>query len=192
MGQAMSLRIENRLVASGQRLTNRIITLRSQSVIPAFVFRRVVKPVTNSDNERKFDTWAGLGVVSNSEDHAIDYEPLGHAMVLMLDMLGGASHDTGMFILPEEMSSMALIEPYDIELEGDERLKNAPDWEPKKGDLFCLLLNEHKEYHECTGVMGLSMMANHGKRYALAQRFDLNYLDAFREEDIDDVAVPYE
>lgn len=188
----MSLRIENKLVTDGQRLANRIITLRSQAVIPAFVFRRTIKPVVDSDKERKFDTWAGLGTVSGSEEHAIDYEPLGHAMVLMLETLGGSSHDTGMFILPEELSSIALIEPYDIALEGDERLKMQPDWSPKKGDLFCLLLNEHKEYHELTGVIGLSMLANHGKRYALAQRFDLNYLDAFKENEIADVRVPYE
>lgn len=188
----MSLRIENKLVTDGQRLANRIITLRSQSVIPTFAFRRVVLKVEDSLNDRDTDTWAGLGTVSNSDEHAIDYEPLGHAMVLMLDSLGGAFHDTGMFVMPEEMSSIVLIEPYDILLQGDERLKNAPDWKPSKGDLFCFMLNGHKEYHEVTGIMAQSMLASSGSRYALAQRFDLDYLDAFNEDDITDVAVPYE
>lgn len=188
----MSLRIENKLVTDGQRLTNRIITLRSQDVIPAYVFRRTVTKIDNSDNEREFDTWSGLGTVSNSEEHAIDYVPLGHAMVKMLEMLGGGAHDTGTFIMPEDLNSIALIEPYDIDLKDDERLKLKPDWTPKKGDLFCLLLNDHKEYHECTGVMGLSMLASQGYRYALSQRFDLNYLDAFKEDEIIDVPVPYE
>lgn len=186
----MSLRIENKLVTDGQRLANRIITLRSQSVIPTFAFRRVTIPI-NEVNARDSDTWSGLGTVSNSDEHAIDYEPLGHAMVLMLDSLGGAFHDTGMFVLPEEMSSIVLIEPYDILLEGDERLKNAPDWKPSKGDLFCYMLNGHKEYHEVTGVMAQSMLASAGSRYAMAQRFDLDYLDAFNEDDIADVATPY-
>ena len=188
----MSLRIENKLITDGQRLANRIITLRSQSVIPAFVFRRVVRKVKEESSNRNFDAWSGLGTVSSSNEHAIDYEPLGHAMILMLDNLGGAAHNGGMFIMPEELSSIALIEPYDITLEGDDRLKMQPQWVPKKGDLFCLLLNDHKEYHECTGVIGLSMLANHGKKYALAQRFDLNYLDAFKENEIADIGVPYE
>jgi len=187
----MSLRIENTQVTDGQRLNNRIITLRSQSVIPTFAFSRVVTPAKD-DTDRETGTWSGLGTVSNSDEHAIDYEPLGHAMVLMIDSLGGAFHDTGEFVLPEEMSSIVLIEPYDILLQGDERLKMQPDWSPKKGDLFCFMLNEHKEYHECTGVMSQSMLASSGKRYALAQRFDLDYLDAFNEDDISDVPAPYE
>ncbi len=188
----MSLRIENELVAGGQALTNRIITLRSQSVIPVFAFRRVVLPANAVNAERDFVTWSGLGTVSNSDEHAIDYEPLGHAMVLILDSLGGAFHDGGMFVTSEELSSMALVEPYDILLDGDDRIKLKPNWTPEKGDLFCFMLNNHKEYHEVTGIMGQSMLASQGKKYALAQRFDLNYLDAFDEQDIDDVAVPYE
>lgn len=187
----MSLKIENTLVAAGTRLSNRIITLRSQSVIPAFAFRRVVLSTPNSIKERDLDTWSGLGSITDTDEHAIDYEPLGHAMVLVLDSLGGAMHNSGMMILPDEMSSMALIEPYDILLEGDERLKLKPDWEPQKGDLLCFLLNEHKEYHEVTGIMGTSMLAAGTNRYTLAQKFDLDYLDAFKDEAVADVAVPY-
>jgi len=186
----MSLRIENTQVAAGLALSNRIITLRGQNVIPAFAFRRTIR--TESDDEEQDDKWSGLGTVSNSEEHAIDYEPLTHAMIVMVDLLGGAMHDTGTFVLPEELSAIALIEPYDINLKGDERLKQKPDWTPQKGDLFCLLLNSHKEYYECTGIMGKSMLANQGQRYALAQKLDLNYLDAFNEDDIEDVKVPYE
>lgn len=188
----MSLRIENTQVALGQRLSNRIITLRSQAVIPAFAFRRVVLPVGASANPRERDTWSGLGAVSDTDEHAIDYEPLGHAMVLILDSLGGAMHDAGMVILPEELTSLALIEPYDINLQGDDRLKLKPNWEPQKDDLFCLLLNGHKEYHELTGIMGTSMLASGTNRYALAQRFNLDYLDAFDANAVSDVAVPYD
>lgn len=187
----MSLRIENTLVTNGQRLNNRIITLRSQSVIPTFAFRRTVAKIKAADASRDFVSWAGLGTVTDSDEHAIDYEPLGHAMVLILDSLGGAFHDGGMLILPEELTALALIEPYDITLQDDDRLKMQPDWTPKKGDLFCFLLNGHKEYHECTGIMSQSMLAGHGAKYTLAQRFDLDYLEAFKEEDIADVAVPY-
>lgn len=188
----MSVRIENKLVADGQSLVNRILTLRAQSAIPAYAFRRTVLSVEGSDKPRSLDAWAGLGSITNSEEPAIDYTPLGHAMIRILDALSGAFHDTGMFVLPEEMSSLCLVEPYDILLQDEERLKNKPDWMPQKGDLFCFLLNEHKEYHEVTGVIANSMLASQGARYALAQRFDLNYLDAFNEQDIPDVAVPYD
>lgn len=188
----MSLKIENKLVADGRRLSNRMITLRSQSVIPTFAFRRTVLPVNEDEDERDMVTWSGLGTVGNLEEHAIDYEPLGHAMALMLGNLAGAMHNSGSFAIPEEMTSLCLIEPYDIKLQGDDRVKLKPEWMPEKGDLFCFMLNNHKEYHECTGVMAQSMLAGQGSKYALAQRFDLDYLDAFNEEDITDVAVPYE
>lgn len=188
----MSLRIENVLVTNGQRLNNRIITMRSQSVIPTFAFRRtVLKLDANDEEDRRFVTWSGLGTIGDSDEHAIDYEPLGHAMVLILDSIGGAFHDGGMMVMPEELSSLALVEPYDITLDDEARVDMMPDWTPKIGDLFCFLLNGHKEYHECTGVTGQSMMAGHGAKYALAQRFDLNYLDAFKEENIADVETPY-
>ena len=188
----MSLRIENVLVTDGQRLNNRIITMRSQSVIPAFAFRRtVLKLDANAEEDRRFVTWSGLGSVVDSDEHAIDYEPLGHAMVLILDSIAGAFHDGGMMVVPEELSALALVEPYDIKLDDEERVDMMPDWTPKIGDLFCFLLNGHKEYHEVTGIMGQSMVAGHGAKYALAQRFDLDYLEAFKEEDIADVAVPY-
>lgn len=122
MGHYTSLGIENTLVANGQALTNRIITLRSQSVIPVFAFRRVVLPANAGDDSRNFVTWSGLGTVSDNDEHAIDYEPLGHAMVLILDSLGGTFQDGCMFITSEELSSMALVEPYDILLEGNVRI----------------------------------------------------------------------
>ena len=71
----MSLRIENVLVTDGQRLNNRIITMRSQSVIPTFAFRRtVLKLDANDEEDRRFVTWSGLGTIGDSDEHAIDYE----------------------------------------------------------------------------------------------------------------------
>lgn len=187
----MTLKLENKLVTDGQALSTRIITLRNQSAIPTFVFRRKVLTVSDDDYERSDVSWAGLGTVSSGDEHSIDYEPLGHAMVVLLDSLGGPMHDSGMFITPEQFSSMVLIEPYDIDLEGDDRIRLRPGWHTEKGDLFCFLLNNHKEYHECVGVVGNSMLINHGHRYLLNQRFDMEYLDAFNEEDIEDVYPPY-
>lgn len=191
MGQTMTLKIENKLVTDGQALSTRIITLRNQSAIPAFVFRRKVFTVSDTDYERSDVSWAGLGVISDSDEHSIEYEPLGHAMVVLLDALGGGMSDNGIFIAPEQFSSLVLIEPYDIDLESEDRIKMRPDWTPKKGDLFCFLLNNHKEYHECVGVVGNSLLITHGHRYMLNQRFDMDYLDAFNEDDIEDIEIPY-
>lgn len=191
MGQTMTLKIENKLVTDGQALSTRIITLRNQSAIPAFVFRRKVFTVSDTDYERSDVSWAGLGVISDSDEHSIEYEPLGHAMVVLLDALGGGMSDNGIFIAPEQFSSLVLIEPYDIDLESEDRIKMRPDWTPKKGDLFCFLLNNHKEYHECVGVVGNSLLITHGHRYMLNQRFDMDYLDAFNEDDIEDIKIPY-
>ncbi|MCC3344529.1 hypothetical protein [Psychrobacter sanguinis] len=187
----MTLKIENKLVTDGQALSTRIITLRNQSAIPAFVFRRKVFTVSDTDYERSDVSWAGLGVISDSDEHSIEYEPLGYAMVVLLDALGGGMSDNGIFIAPEQFSSLVLIEPYDIDLESEDRIKMRPDWTPKKGDLFCFLLNNHKEYHECVGVVGNSLLITHGHRYMLNQRFDMDYLDAFNEDDIEDIEIPY-
>lgn len=188
----MALRIENELITDGRRRSNRIITMRSQGVIPCFAFRKTILPLKDSDADRQDVTWAGLGAISENDEHAYDYEPLGHAMALTVESLGGAFHDSGTFVAPENLSSVALIEPYDITMDAEDRINYCPNWEPQKGDLLCFLFSYHKEYHECVGVLGNSMLASHGKRYILNQRFDLDYLDAFNEENIEDVEKPYE
>lgn len=189
----MSTRVENKLVADGQALANRIVTLRSQSVVPAYAFRKTVLSTTiRPDEERDLVTWSGLGQLSDSDEHAYDYEPIGHAMVLLLDVLGGNMHDTDTMIMPEQMSATALVEPYDINLEGEERIRYRPEWTLKKGDLLCLLFtDEYKEYYECTGRIGHSMLADHGGKYILNQRLDLDYLDVFDEEKLEDIQ-PYQ
>ncbi|MDO5770072.1 MAG: hypothetical protein Q4P13_11250 [Psychrobacter sp.] len=187
----MSLRKENTQVVVGQRLSNRITTMRSLASIPAFAFRKQVLPLKDKSTDRQRDTYAGVGVIGQADEHAIDYVPLGHVLIRVIDMLGGAFHEGGTLIVPEEVSSMALIEPYLMELEDDERITNMPLWQPKKGDLFCFLLNGYKEYHECVGINGNSMLAEHGKRYLLNKRFDLKYLNVLDESKIDDVATPY-
>ncbi len=188
----MAIRIENKLVTDGQALANRIITLRSQSVIPSFVFRKQVLPTTiEPEYDRNIVAWSGLGNVSESEHPSYDYAPVGHAMVLLLDTLGGAMHDSGMLVMPEQMTATALIEPYDINLQGEERIRRKPNFTLQKTDLLCLMFNDsYKEYYEIVGNTAHSMLANHGMKYVLNQRFDLDYLDAFLEDDIDNVE-PY-
>lgn len=186
----MSLRVETHLVADGRRLASRSIVLQSLQSIPAFAFRKVILPIPNSKfTNRADETWGGLGVSSDiiEDEHAFDYEPLGHAMMTVEQFIGGAVHDGGMLIQPDEVSMAGQVEPYDINLTGRERLQNIPTWQPKTGDLFCMLLGEENYlYMECVGRTGSSMMADFGVKYVFNQKFDLPFLPAFDESKIDD------
>lgn len=188
----MSLRIETHRVADGRRLASRAIVLQSLQSIPAFAFRKVILPVPDSPFANRDDeTWGGLGVASGvmMDEHAFDYEPLGHAMLTCEQFIGGAVYDNNLIIQPEDITMAGQVEPYNINLHGRERLVNIPDWIPKVSDLFCLLLAEDNFiYMECVGRTGSSMMADFGVKYVFNQKFDLNFLPAFDESLIDDVS----
>lgn len=184
----MSLRIETKLVADGRRLASRAIVLQSLQSMPCYAFRRVILPVTDSHfTHRTHETWGGLGVASDLDEHAFDYEALGHCMVAIEHFLGGTIHDNGLLIQPDEVSMTGQVEPYNPKLKGTERLKNLPDWQPQKGDLFCLLLGQDNYlYMECIGKMGTSLMADFGVRYAFNQKFNLDFLTTFDETQLTD------
>ena len=188
----MSLRSETNQVANGRRLACRSIVLQSLQSIPCFVFRKVILPVPNSQfADRTDETWGGLGVTSDLrfDEHAFDYEPLGHAMMAQEQFIGGAVHDGGMLIQPDEITMAGQVEPYYIESKGRERLVNIPGWQVKSGDLFCLLLGKDNYlYFECVGRTGSSIMADFGVKYVFNQKFDLDFLPAFDESKIDDVS----
>lgn len=189
----MSLRPENTQVALGRRIAQRGIVMRNMKAIPAYVLSRKVLPLGDSTNtnNRDNDTWGGLGTVAAIDQHAIDYTRKGHAIVRILDSLGGNFHESGNLVLPEDFNSIAYIEPYDIELDQTARIREVPEWEIEKNDLICLLMDGYKQYHECVGIMGQAMLASAGKRYMLAARFDLRSLDSLKEDEIPEVKEPY-
>lgn len=190
----MSLRVENTQVALGRRIAQRGIVMRNMKAIPAYVLSRKVLPlgdVATNTNNRDNDTWGGLGTVSTIDQHAIDYTPKGHAIIKILDSLGGSFHESGDFVLPEDFNSIAYIEPYDISLNQTDRIRQIPDWDIEKNDLICLLMDGYKQYHEVVSITGQAMIASAGKRYALAARFDLRSLDSLRESEIPEVDEPY-
>lgn len=182
----MSLRIENTLIADGRRLSVRAIVLQSLSSVPCFAFRRVILPVDNSvSNNRLDDVWGGLGVASGSDEHAFDYEALGHCMIVLNAYNGGFTGEFGTGF--DDVLIEGQIEPYDIGLTHRERLQNMPDWTPKKGDLFCLLLGENNYlYLECVGKSGSSLMGDFGVKYLFNQKFDLDFLDSLDKDFIND------
>lgn len=183
----MSLRIENTLIADGRRLAVRAIVLQSLSSVPCFAFRRVILPAPNSlFDDRLDEVWGGLGVASGADEHAFDYEPLGHCMVVLSAFMGGFVNDFAVGF--DDVLTEGQVEPYDIALTHRERLHQLPNWTPQKGDLFCLLLGEnHYLYLECVGKTGTSLMADFGVKYVFNQKFDLNFLDSLDKDFINDV-----
>lgn len=186
----MSLHQKTYATFDGRRLASRAVVLQSMQSIPCYCFRKEMVKVPNSTfDERMDETWGGLGVASDTEEHAFDYVALGHAMMTVERFMGGAVHDGNELVVPDEVAVMGLVEPYDINLKGRERLQNAPDWIPKKGDLFCMLLGEDNYiYLECVGRMGATLVADFGVKYVFNQKFDLDFLDAFDESNIADVS----
>ncbi|WP_410472117.1 hypothetical protein ACGTJS_11085 [Faucicola mancuniensis] len=187
----MSIRQEPHLVANGRRLASRAIVLQSLQSIPAYAFKRVIVPITDSFFDNRTDeTWAGLGVASNADEHAFDYEPLGFAMVTIEQFIGGSIHDNNMIVTTDEVMIAGQVEPYYPNLKGRDRLLQIPEWQPKKGDLFCLLLaSDDYIYMECVGRTGSSIMADFGAKYVFNQKFNLDFLPVFDESKLDDVGA---
>lgn len=184
----MSLRIETKLVADGRRLASRAIVLQSLQSIPCYAFRKVILPIPDSEiAERQHETWGGLGFASDFDEHAFEYQDLGHCMIVMEQFMGGAVHDGNQFVDMAEIAVSGQIEPYYPNLTKSERIKQMPDWTPKKGDIFCLLIGENNyTYLECVGRTGSSMMGDFGVKYAFNQKLDLDFLPQFDENNIVD------
>lgn len=186
----MSLHHKTPIVADGRRQAARAIVLQSMSSLPCFAFAKSIINDPNSAFDRRVDeTWGGLGVASDAEEHAFDYEPLGHAMMTMERFMGGMLHDADASVVADEVMVMGLVEPYDHTLTGRDRLINVPDWTLKKGDLLCILLAaDHYIYLECVGRLAQSIMTDFGVKYVFNQKHDLDFLDALDKDNIADIS----
>lgn len=182
----MSLRQETTLIADGRRLSSRAIVLQSLSSVPCFAFRKVILPVQNSHFDDRLDeVWGGLGVATDMHEHAVDYEALGHCMLMLNNFMGGYTNDIAVGF--DDVLVEGQVEPYDLNLTHRERLYHLPNWTPQKGDLFCLLLGEGNYlYLECVGKNGSSLMADFGVKYLFNQKFDLSFLDSLDTDFIND------
>lgn len=173
--------IANR-VADGRRFASRSIVLTSLTAIACYVFRREV--IAAEDGESRAETvWEGGMVLSEQDEHATEYKEQGYAMLMFDRFIAGSMHsDYGDINLGEALQ-YAQIEPFYIDnyQSKTDMLKNIPDWRPKKGDIFALVINEDLiKWMECVGISGQSLHGNHGERYALNVRDSLMHLDPFR------------
>lgn len=172
-------------VTDGRRYASRSIVISKLSAIACFVFRRQV--VQAVDGETREETmWEGGQVLSDHEEHATEYVEQGYAMMVFDSFTGGSIHSDGDDINIGEAIVYAQIEPFFFEnypIKSD-MLRHVPNWKPKKGDVFGLVISENLiKWLECVGVTGQSVHASHGERYALNVRDSLMHLDPFKDHE---------
>ncbi|MCO8088180.1 hypothetical protein [Acinetobacter indicus] len=172
--------ISNR-VADGRRFAARSIVITSLSALSCFVFRRRILPVVEGES-RDESIYPGGHVLSNFDEHAVEYDEQGHAMLLFDKLPGGSMHSDGDSINIGEAMFYAQIEPFHFSDYGQRQnmLKNIPDWKPKKGDILAMVVSEDLiKWVEIVGVTGQTLHAHHGDKYVLNVRDRLEHLEPF-------------
>jgi hypothetical protein len=174
--------IANR-VAEGRKFASRSIVITGLSSIACHVYRRQVIPA-EVGKEREETIWEGGMRLSDQDEHATEYKPIGYAMMLFDKFSGGSIHSSGDDINSGEAIIYAQIEPFHLEnyQSKNEMLRNIPDWKPQKGDIFALIVDDDLiKWVECVGSTGQSLHAHHGDRYILNIRDSLMHLDPFKD-----------
>lgn len=169
-------------VADGRRLATRSIVMTHIANITCVVWRKKVNPIT-AGVEREDESWGGLGVLSESDEHAIEYEQLGLACILLDRFPGGTVNSSATIVDSSEESIIAQIEPYIDGLTGREQLIQLPDWEPKSGDMFGFLISEEALiWLELVSIMGQTFMTDFGTKYLLNKRDNPISIEPFKSE----------
>lgn len=168
--------IANSVVDGRKRLARQMV-LTTISAIPAIVFS---KRIIQSEDGDRMDAWGGLGVMSEEDEQAFDYDEKGFAMVL-LDQFTGAALNKGLIAVDgADASFMAQIEPFDNETDLFKQYTNTTGWTPESGDVFCLMLSDDFSlWLENVGQQGQTIMGDFGVKYLLNKRDDLAYLGLF-------------
>ena len=170
--------IANRVLDGRKRLARQMV-LTTVSSIPALVYSKRLIDTEEGDRQ---DTWGGLGVMSEEDEQAFDYDEKGFAMVL-LDQFTGAAINKGLIAVDgAEASFLAQIEPFDNEKDLFKQYENTTGWTPESGDVYCLLLREDFAlWVENVGQQGQTLVGDFGTKYLLNKRDDLAYLGLFNK-----------
>lgn len=181
------VRKEATRVADGRRFAARSIVITNLSSIECYVYRRNIVPI-NANEARQETIYAGAVVLSSQEEHATEYEDLGYAKLLFDHFSGGSLHNDMDDINSGDPIFYAQIEPFDLAYIESQRdmIRNVPDWQPKKGDIFALLISEDTiKWLECVGSQGQSIHSDYGNKYVLNLRDPLDHLEPFiSQEDL--------
>jgi hypothetical protein len=170
-------------IADGRRYASRSVVMTKFSSIECFVFRREIIPAEVGES-REETIWEGGQILSESDEHATEYVEQGHAMILFDHFSGGSLHSDADDINSGEAILYAQIEPFHLDNYPNkgEMVKHVPDWVPKKGDVFGLVIRADLiKWLECIGVTGQSIHADHGERYILNVRDSLMHLEPFKD-----------
>lgn len=170
-------------VLNGRRRMARQMVLTSTASIPAIVFSKVL--IDTDKGNRQDDVWSGLGVMTEEDEHAFDYEQKGLAMVL-LDQFTGAAINKGLISVDgADASFMAQIEPFVEDVELFKQYENTANWTPESGDIFCLMLSsDFAVWVENVGSQGQTIVGDFGVKYLLNKRDDLAYLATFEQRPV--------
>lgn len=168
--------IANHVVDGRKRLARQMV-LTTTAAIPAIVFS---KRIIDSEDGDRMDAWAGLGVMSEEDEQAFDYDEKGFAMVLLDHFTGAALHKGLIAVDGADASFMAQIEPFDNEQDLFKQYTNTTGWYPESGDVLCLLISdEYALWVENVGQQGQTIIGDFGVKYLLNKRDDLAYLGLF-------------
>ena len=127
-------------VASGRRLVARQLVMNGLGTIPCQVWRKRVVP-----NDPATPTATGLSwnsiALSEQDEPDYEYDELGYAYMLLDRFTGAAMHDNNSMVNGADTMIMAQIEPYDDSItDKRQQIIQLPEWLPKIGDLFALLI----------------------------------------------------
>lgn len=172
-------------IAEGRKRAARSMVLTHVSSVTCVAFRRGVKQV-EADKSRDETMFPNGIVFSGDDQHAIDYDFQGYCMLLVDRFFGSTMTNMGDDVLSGDAMFMAQIEPFHIENYGDpnDMLNLNPDWQPKKGDIFAMIVGEKiLKWVEVIGITGQTLHGNHGEKYALNIRDRLEHLEVFIQQE---------
>jgi hypothetical protein len=170
-------------VSFGRKRLTRQVVLTSLAGIACYAYRREVIPY-EADRTRDESIFPDGIVLSSEDHHATRYTEAGYATVMFDHFTGGSMQNDFDDINAGEAMMQAQIEPFKLEhyesQDFDQLIDDAPEWTPKKGDLFALVVADGLiKWMECIGVSGQSLHAQHGTRYMLNVRDRLTHLEPF-------------
>lgn len=170
-------------VANGRRMAARSIVLSHLGAIPCQVWRKKIVPASSAHPDRHEEVFQGIAVLSDSDDHAFEFEPIGYAKLLLDGFTGTIISSNRTMVDGEGESFVGQIEPYDPDLEPHKRVLTIPEWQVKNGDLFALLLSEHVIlWLEIVSPLGQTLIADFGAKYILNKRDELTYIQPMKSE----------
>lgn len=170
-------------VANGRRLAARQVVMNALGTIPCQVWRKRVVQNDPATPAAIGLSWNSV-VLSEQDEPDYEYDELGYAYMLLDRFVGANMLDNNSMVDGADAAVMAQIEPYsDVLTDKRQQVLQAPDWLPKIGDLFALLIQpELILWLELVDITGQGMVSDFGKKYILNKRDDLFEKEPFKTE----------